>query len=399
MALEGTIKEFGLADIFQLIGLQKKTGVLFLKGVEGTINIHFEDGMVVKVENSMMSPRYLTGTILINRGKINEAQLREALQIQKSTGQKLGQALIGQGLINKDELRDALNHQMCENVYSAFRWRGGDYKFYQDKVDYDRNTIIPINFENILMDGVRLMDEWPRIEKKLPSKDIVLKKAVGYEVDEDEDTKEDDIFAAPDGKGSGKAANFTREASAILKMVDGNSSVYEIIESSSLGEFETCKAIVELLDKGIVIKTGDRPQILSDRSEPLTLPVHMSGPLKLAYYPYIFIILSLLLIVFQVTGTRKVMSAGAKGLGGLKAPMALNQVKRVYNNSVLYYMDFGNYPADAETLVQLDYINGNDSVDPWGSKLQLSNDGNNVHVSSAGLDRAPGTSDDISSMP
>ena len=32
MALEGTFKDFGLADIFQLIGLQKKTGVLTMRG-------------------------------------------------------------------------------------------------------------------------------------------------------------------------------------------------------------------------------------------------------------------------------------------------------------------------------------------------------------------------------
>ena len=32
MALEGTLRDFSLADIFQLIGLQRKTGVLTLKG-------------------------------------------------------------------------------------------------------------------------------------------------------------------------------------------------------------------------------------------------------------------------------------------------------------------------------------------------------------------------------
>ena len=33
MALEGTLKDFALPDIFQLIGLQKKTGMLYLKMV------------------------------------------------------------------------------------------------------------------------------------------------------------------------------------------------------------------------------------------------------------------------------------------------------------------------------------------------------------------------------
>ncbi|MCK5878165.1 MAG: DUF4388 domain-containing protein, partial [Holophagae bacterium] len=31
MALEGTLKDFSLADIFQLIGIQKKTGMLVLR--------------------------------------------------------------------------------------------------------------------------------------------------------------------------------------------------------------------------------------------------------------------------------------------------------------------------------------------------------------------------------
>ena len=143
MALEGTIKDFGLADIFQLIGLQKKTGTLFLKGLETTVNIHFEDGAVVKAEESLKIPKYLTGRILINLGKIEPYQLEEALEVQKTTARKIGSILIGQELINKDDLQEALSFQMKEAVYRVFRWKGGDYKFYQDKVEYDRDTVAP----------------------------------------------------------------------------------------------------------------------------------------------------------------------------------------------------------------------------------------------------------------
>ena len=37
MALEGTIRDFGLPDIFQLIGLQRKTGILTLKNEKDQI--------------------------------------------------------------------------------------------------------------------------------------------------------------------------------------------------------------------------------------------------------------------------------------------------------------------------------------------------------------------------
>ena len=44
MALEGTLRDFSLADIFQLIGLQRKTGVLTLRGKDETVTVTILDG-------------------------------------------------------------------------------------------------------------------------------------------------------------------------------------------------------------------------------------------------------------------------------------------------------------------------------------------------------------------
>ena len=52
MALEGRIKDFGLADIFQLIQLQKKTGVLTVKNDQQKAAILFEGGMIVGAETN-----------------------------------------------------------------------------------------------------------------------------------------------------------------------------------------------------------------------------------------------------------------------------------------------------------------------------------------------------------
>jgi hypothetical protein len=51
MALEGTLRDFSLADIFQLIGLQRKTGVLTLRGTEDVVIISFQEGRVVGSES------------------------------------------------------------------------------------------------------------------------------------------------------------------------------------------------------------------------------------------------------------------------------------------------------------------------------------------------------------
>ena len=44
MALAGTLKDFSLADIFQLIALQKKTGYLTLRNPADVVTVTFMEG-------------------------------------------------------------------------------------------------------------------------------------------------------------------------------------------------------------------------------------------------------------------------------------------------------------------------------------------------------------------
>jgi len=399
MALEGTIKEFGLADIFQLIGLQKKTGILFLKGSDETVNIHFEDGMVVKAEESKKRPKYLIGQILINRGKITEPQLSEALDIQTSTGQKVGGVLISQGLINKDELRDALLFQINEAIYKVFRWKGGDYKFDQERVDFDRDTITPISTEHVLMDGIRMLDEWPMIESNLPAMHVVLKKGAG--ADSGYEGEGPDIFAGLDTE---RDLGLSRDAERILKLADGKKSLLEIIELSMLGEFDTLKTIVNLMQKGILTESDAKPEIISQpqavpQFKPKRAGIHVSSSV-LRWLPYPIVIVSVLLIVFQLTGTRRIMDPHDTRLENLKEPFATMNVRKIRNAISGYFFDMGTYPDTIQSLAQLDYISPSDEIDPWGTEISVKLDDAGYYVvTSAGSDRKFGTNDDISSAP
>ena len=389
MALEGTIKDFGLADIFQLIGLQKKTGTLFLKGLETTVNIHFEDGAVVKAEESLKIPKYLTGRILINLEKIEPYQLEEALEVQKTTARKIGSILIGQELINKDDLQEALSFQMKEAVYRVFRWKGGDYKFYQDKVEYDRDTVAPLSSEHLLMDGVRMLDEWPKLEKMLPPSDIVLEKDALKTVSEDETAGEGDIFTYDDGPGG-----LSKEALQTLKLVRGGKTVYEIIESSPLGEFDASKAIVELMRKGFLRKTESLPEIILHEKK-IRHPKVASE--WLVYVLYIVVAAALSLIFLQVTGTRRIMDPRVTRFPDVKTSFCTVQVEKVRDNADLYYFDNGFYPKKLSALGTPDY--DPDLTDPWGRMLEMKFNKGEVLIESAGLDGYIGTDDDISSNP
>src|SRR5690349_16588766 len=103
MALEGTLKDFALPDIFQLIGLQKKTGVLILNNDTDEVTIAFKDGMLVSADSKKKRLEERLGTRLVRSGLITEGQLHDVLEKQKQTLQRIGVVLVEDALVKKDE--------------------------------------------------------------------------------------------------------------------------------------------------------------------------------------------------------------------------------------------------------------------------------------------------------
>ncbi|MBI3932412.1 MAG: DUF4388 domain-containing protein [Acidobacteria bacterium] len=266
MALEGTIKDFGLPDIFQLIGLQRKTGVLTLKSDKETVTVTFENGMVVMADSSAKRLEDRLGNVLVKQGKLTKERLDEALQTQKATLQRLGHILVTQNYITTKDLKDALQVQVSQIVFKVFRWREGEYHFAPtDSVDYDRENFNPMSADFILMEGIRMVDEWPIIEKKIPSMDIVFRSVVDpslIEVGGGEDGGGDDPFAGLSAEPKRSAASssskirLTPEEERIYRKVDGTRTVQAIIDGTGMAEFEVCRTLFDLLNRNLISTVG-----------------------------------------------------------------------------------------------------------------------------------------------
>ncbi|HJQ98388.1 MAG TPA: DUF4388 domain-containing protein, partial [Candidatus Polarisedimenticolaceae bacterium] len=177
MALEGTIRDFGLADILQLIGIQRKTGVLSLDNGQEAVTVTFLDGHVVGADTKERNLEDMLGSVLVRTGRVTDAQLREALRLQRETLQRLGYILVRQRFISEEDLVEALRIQVTQIVYRLFRWRDGKYQFSpKDHMDYDTEHFQPIAAETILMEGARMIDEWPIIERRIRSSTLVFRK-------------------------------------------------------------------------------------------------------------------------------------------------------------------------------------------------------------------------------
>src|SRR5438045_1616919 len=261
MALDGTLKDFSLADIFQLIGLQRKTGVLTLRSKDDTVTVTFLDGKVVGADSLSHRLENRLGSVLIKSGLLTQDQLSHALAIQKETLQRLGFVLTHYGIISADALKQAIQLQILQIVYRLFRWKDGDYHFSQETtIEYDRDNVVPITAESILMEGARMIDEWPIIEKRIRSYDMVFrKKLTDQEIvvvgaDEADEVDFDETPAARRRKAAGGSdkIRISQEEKFIYDMVDGTMTVGDIIEVSRLSEFDTNKALYELLTRDLI---------------------------------------------------------------------------------------------------------------------------------------------------
>lgn len=262
MALEGTIKDFGLPDIFQLIGLQRKTGVLTLTCEKDTVTVTFENGMVVMADSTSKRLEDRLGSVLVKQGKLGKEKLEEALQTQKATLQRMGHILVTGNFITQQDLKDALQVQVSQIVYRVFRWRDGHYHFAPtDSVDFDRENFQPLSADFILMEGIRMVDEWPIIEKKIPSMDVVFRAVVDpsmIEVGEGAGGGLDDML----GGGKRAAASslskirLTHEEERVYRKVDGTRPVQAIVDATGMGEFDVCKILFDLLNRNIITMAG-----------------------------------------------------------------------------------------------------------------------------------------------
>jgi hypothetical protein len=316
MALEGTIKDFGLPDIFQLIGLQRKTGHLTLSNERDgeTVTVTFENGMVVMADSSARRLEDRLGNVLVKQGKLSRERLEEALEVQEQTLQRLGHILSSGSIITAKDLRDALQVQVSQIVFRVFRWRDGRYQFSPaDTVDYDRENFAPMSADFILMEGIRMVDEWPIIEKKIPSFDIVFRPVVDPSLIEVGATGPDDSGAirreAPAASGH---IRLTPEEDRVFRRVDGERTVQAIIDATGAPEFEVCRTLFDFLNRNLIAAggRGETPSLEEERrgGEASSLPGYVVAVLVVALAVSGFV--ARLGSPFLVTGRPPVMEEG-----------------------------------------------------------------------------------------
>jgi DNA-binding response OmpR family regulator len=237
-AFAGSTEAVNAGEIMQLLLQSQARGTFEIQGPDMKALIFFTGGRVALARLRGGPDEFLLGRYLLKEDMITREELRRLLDMQEDK-RPLGERLIMMGYISRDDLDAALTVQTTEVIYEMLRWQAARYRFLPGSLpDEVEKLSLNIPVGELLMEGLRRVDEWRLIEAKVPDFDAVFTRMPGgLEVLGDETSLEQD-------------------EARVYDFINGTLTVREIIRETRMGSFDVCKILYQLVTMK-VIRKGD----------------------------------------------------------------------------------------------------------------------------------------------
>jgi hypothetical protein len=232
MALKGNLKDFNVTQLFNLINLARKSGSLTIEGSGKRAEICFKEGKLVYASLNGHGGGLIG--MLEKAGKISKEQSRVVRARSKSGADKeLGLLLINAGYVTQDDIVQSVRSHTLDVVYLLFTWSDGSFRFEPNKHPAEGAITVPINLENIIMEGSRRVKEYEMLQNELPDLDMALK-----------------FTERPDAKL--RDINLTVEEWRVISFINPRNSIRQIAKANSMGDFKIRRIVYGLLSAGLV---------------------------------------------------------------------------------------------------------------------------------------------------
>lgn len=235
MALKGDLASVDLAQVFQMLALNKKVGLLSIQSPKLWKVLYFDARGVTLYYNSY---RLLDRTLaaFVRSGRL-QARAVEELRDHASRNQLgLTDALLAGGYLGEDELDGQMRYEIEEEIYDLFFCKDARFEFFEgvDRL-HEREGVVDerffFNTESVIMEAARRIDEWSYIAERIPNSLEVF-------------TPSDHPFQPAEGM---------EECAAVWELVDGRRNVSRLVEVSGLSSFAVFKSLCQMYDAGHIV--------------------------------------------------------------------------------------------------------------------------------------------------
>ena len=237
MAIEGQLKDVGLADICQLLAMGRKTGCLSVTDRSNFGYVFFEDGVVIHA-TVLNRPERLGELLVQNDAVTGEALNRARQEAADESGTHYSHILMDRGELERADLERFARIEVEESVYRLFGWEQGSFQFRSgESPDQSIPMRVSIPAEILLLEGARRADEWTQIRKEVPSPQAIFK-----------------VVRDP---RSMKGSKLSSQQSRVLDLVDGERTVGEVTREAGMVGFEVARALYDMVREGWIERTGE----------------------------------------------------------------------------------------------------------------------------------------------
>jgi DNA-binding MarR family transcriptional regulator len=232
VALKGSLGDFGLPQLLNLVHLTHKTGALTIRVPAGVTTLFFREGNLIQATTGGRDGRL--SSVLARAGKLTEKQAEIIRDKGGSQPDKeLAMFLVKAGYVSHEEVVDSTRHDVLDTVYALFPWSDGVFHFEPNHLPVDGTITVVVGLENVILEGKRRIREWQRLQDELPDLGMALQ-----------------FRDHPEARS--RRINLSDDEWRVISYINPRNSMEQISHHLGLDDFQVRRIVYGLLQAGLV---------------------------------------------------------------------------------------------------------------------------------------------------
>ncbi len=252
MPLKGELRDFSTTQLLNLINLAGKTGTLTIFKANKTgefeevngkkrekitagperAKVSFRSGKLIY---AMMDDQDGNLVSVLNKaGKLTDEQARIIRERAKNTADKaLALLLINANYVSQNDVVSCIQQHTLDVVYNLLSWNQEPFRFDDDVLPDNNRIQVPIDLENVIIEGARRIREIEELNQHLPNLDMALK-------------------FPENPKEKFKGIHLSVEEWRVVSFVNPKNSIRQIAKANNMSEIEIRRIVYGLEQAGLV---------------------------------------------------------------------------------------------------------------------------------------------------
>jgi len=249
MPLQGNLRDFSTTQLLNLINLAGKTGTLHIfdgvrtaeKDVMGQdkmaagaerARVAFKGGKLVHAAMDAQDGSLVS--VLNKAGKLTDDQARLIRERARNTSDKaLALLLINANYVSQKDVVNSIQQHTLDTVYNLLTWHQNPFRFEDNTLPGTDRILVPIDLENVIIEGSRRIREIEQLTAHLPNLDMALK------------------FPA-DPKEKYKGIHLSVEEWRVVSFVNPKNTIRQIAKANNMTDLEIRRIVYGLEQAGLV---------------------------------------------------------------------------------------------------------------------------------------------------